>query len=128
MKRAMEKKYTKKNKKKNKTEQNGNRKMYKAASERGLGLSKDLRCKFSCNKTKVVQFSCVTDSRRRSVMRSGPVSAENWKRKSKGNWTAQEKKKVAMSELPFPSDPLDKSLTCVALEIITNKNLENLAK
>lgn len=78
-----------------------NRKMYKAASERGLGLSKDLRCKFSCNKTKLVQFSCVTDSRRRcarqhSVMRSAPTAMVS---PGKGKWTAHEKKR-----LPCPND------------------------
>lgn len=109
---------------------NRNRKMYKAASERGLGLSKDLRCKFSCNKTKLVQFSCVTDSRRRcarqhSVMRSAPTALVS---PGEGKWTAHAKKKGCHVQTTKPHALLDKSLTCVALEIITNKNLENLPK
>lgn len=77
--------------------------MYKPASERGLGLSEDLRCKFSCNKTKVVQFSCVTDSRRRrSVMRSDPtamVSSGNRDGKERGIGQLRREKK----RLPYPN-------------------------
>lgn len=103
----MGKKYTKNKKMKKKwwRTETENRKMYKAASERGLGLSKDLRCKFSCNKTKLVQFSCVTDSRRRcarqhSVMRSAPTALVS---PGKGKWTAHAKKKVALSKRPNPT-------------------------